>query len=365
MTTYDTFYEDFAAAINATHHKVYLALAGGGQSFAHNFMKFAGASNTIAGINLPYSHEALQSFAQVPIVKCVSAETSRLLAKRSFANCLASVSSPQYAIGIGLTCALATNNEREDRIHKIYATIHGFDYTCTQSLLFEQGATRKEEEELCCIILFNMLREYADTHAFEFILPEFKINFKTCGFGAERIQHLQLSSDIGHDEANTLVIMPGSFNPMHDGHQAMMALAHEITGHEPYAELSLLNVDKPSLDYFDAQQRFESMHNVKRIVTMAATFKEKTQHLAQYNKTIIFVVGIDTWERLLSGQHGESVPDLCVYFAAMNVHFLVFGRNGKTTRDYYSIMNTLLINDTRATNFDLNLSSTAIRAQAE
>ena len=80
-------YYEYVKFANESPYKVYLALAGGGQSFAFHFMKYSGASNTISGINIPYSKEALYRFCGKQITKFVCDETALLMATKSYIEC--------------------------------------------------------------------------------------------------------------------------------------------------------------------------------------------------------------------------------------------------------------------------------------
>ena len=66
---------------------------------------------------------------------------------------------------------------------------------------------------------------------------------------------------LGHEEAVATaehggeLILPGAFNPLHEGHRQMLAIAEELTGLPGAYELSVANVDKPFLDYREIERR--------------------------------------------------------------------------------------------------------------
>ena len=95
-------------------------------------------------------------------------------------------------------------------------------------------------------------------------------------------------------------VLPGSFNPLHDGHLLLARVAEEMTGATVAFEISVTNVDKPPLAAGDVRTRLAQFAGRARVeLTRAPTFVEKSRLLPG----VTFVVGADTAERLVAARY--------------------------------------------------------------
>ncbi|MSQ08709.1 MAG: hypothetical protein EXR57_05615 [Dehalococcoidia bacterium] len=91
------------------------------------------------------------------------------------------------------------------------------------------------------------------------------------------------------------VILSGSFNPLHVGHERLLAAAYRITGREPVYELSITNVDKPPIPKEVIVNRLAQFKGRATLVlTRAPTFVQKSELLPGSG----FAIGYDTAIRL-------------------------------------------------------------------
>jgi len=95
-------------------------------------------------------------------------------------------------------------------------------------------------------------------------------------------------------------VLPGSFNPLHEGHLLLARVAEEIIGAPVAFEISVTNVDKPPLAAADVRTRLAQFTGRARVeLTRAPTFVEKSRLLP----AVTFVVGADTAERLVATRY--------------------------------------------------------------
>lgn len=93
-----------------------------------------------------------------------------------------------------------------------------------------------------------------------------------------------------------VAVLPGSFNPLHVGHQRLRSAAADILGQDVVYELSAVNVEKALLAETDVRQRLTQFVDSTIAITRAPRFVDK----AKLFPGCCFVVGFDTAERILS-----------------------------------------------------------------
>lgn len=138
-----------------------------------------------------------------------------------------------------------------------------------------------------------------------------------------------LSVPIGPDTGPPRALLPGSFNPLHEGHLGLAEAASGCLGVCVAFELAAFNVDKPPLSAQEIQRRAEAFAAHGTLwVTKAATFVEK----ARLFPGCVFVVGADTAERIVQARfHGgteEGVRAALAEVRGRGCRFLVAGRLG-------------------------------------
>ena len=119
------------------------------------------------------------------------------------------------------------------------------------------------------------------------------------------------------------VILSGSFNPFHIGHNKLLTVAERLSGRNGVLELSVLNVDKSKINGGIIMDRISKIpSNFSILLSRNATFLEK----AKSNPGAWFVVGFDTALRLFDKKYHKNVDKVFEKYVDLNVKFIVGGR---------------------------------------
>ena len=129
---------------------------------------------------------------------------------------------------------------------------------------------------------------------------------------------------VGRDDFPTKsIFLPGSFNPLHHGHERLLLEAEKATGRDGILELSVVNVDKPPLTLVEVERRLLQLRDIYSVVlTCAPTFSEK----AELFPGAWFALGFDTAVRLLSPDYHTDISAMLSRFQLLGSRFAVAGR---------------------------------------
>ena len=120
------------------------------------------------------------------------------------------------------------------------------------------------------------------------------------------------------------IILSGSFNPFHIGHNNLLTAAEKLSGRNGILELSIYNVDKSPIDEEEIINRILKIpKNYSIYLSNNSTFLEK----AKCNPGSWFVIGYDTALRLFDKKYHSNVNMIFEEYKKLNIKFFVGGRN--------------------------------------
>ena len=307
----DAAVEAAVAAIRSSRAMVALAIAGGGSGVIPRLLTRPGASRTVLEAQAPYGRRALtELLGAEPASRC-SAETSRELAQAVYRRALRLRETPHMPVlGLGATAALVTDRERKGS-HRVHvAVVDGFQSWEATVHLRKNARTRAEEEAVAECVVLHTLAEAMVGGGIDIELH----SDERLQTGATALAHYRDVIASGEQPWATVdaagrvraggplpgAVVPGSFNPLHEGHAALLEAARRrSTGHAVY-EISITNVDKPALTAAELDARLAQFRGRTPVVlTRAPTFVEKARLLPG----TAFAVGADTAARILEPRY--------------------------------------------------------------
>ncbi len=314
-----------------------VAVTGGGAGAVSALLGVPGASRTILEAVVPYHEHALVEFLGLRPESFCSEATAAAMALRAFER--ACWLAPGEAVfGLGCTASLATDRPKKGN-HRLHLAVQLADRVSSYSLTLEKGARdRTGEESVLDAILINGLAEAAGVkeRAAVPLLSSEQLQ-QAIGTASDPLLLLMQGDNscicaesdgrLRLETPRPTLVVPGSFNPLHSGHFGMAAAAARLTGLPAAFELSVVNVDKPSLSNAEVRRRLNQfMMQAPLWLTRAPTFLEK----ARLFPRAIFAVGLDTAERILALRYYQGsdtqLLEALGEFRSLGCRFLVAGR---------------------------------------
>ncbi len=326
MNPSDAAWRQLISAMHGSGRKAALAITGGGSGAVGELLRVPGGSRLLIEAQIPYDAQALTAFLGSTPAQACSAETAIAMAQSARARAVSLAPSTGVElgadlVGLGATAALVSDRPRkgEHRFHIAFANAAGPDAAgahCTGVLAKGRRDRAAEEDLVSRAIVLWLARACgiaapspqslidADEHYAETVYA------KTAVAAADAIDRL-LAGDVDRvtvqpDGQMTLsappplLLFPGSFNPLHEGHLLLARVAEELRQQPVAFEISVTNVDKPPLAGETVRRRLAQFAWKAPVeLTRAPTFVEKSRLFPGTT----FVVGADTAERLFGAKY--------------------------------------------------------------
>jgi nicotinamide mononucleotide (NMN) deamidase PncC len=359
--------------IHASGHGCVLALTGGGSRAIADLLAVPGASSTVIEAVVPYAEPALAEWLGGKFDQACSEPTARAMAMAAFERARKlSAADPHTLCGIGASASLATNRPKRGP-HRLFVAWQSADATVSYACDFIKGRReRAEEESLAAQMVLHAVAEACgvkSTLPHDLLVDE-PATRREKRAPAEWTQLLlgeRASVDV-RSKGAPRVILSGAFNPLHTGHRQMAEVASARCGAPVALELSIANVDKPTLDFLEIEARLAGLADFAVLLTRAATFVEKA---AQFPGAV-FVVGADTSARIADEKYYDGYykkrDSAIAAIAARGCRFLVFGR---AVNDQFRLPSDLILpsqlrdlcDEVTESEFRQDVSSTELRTE--
>ena len=310
MTPSDATWHQLISAVHGSGRKALLAITGGGSGAIGELLRVPGGSRLLIEAQVPYDALALAAFLGFAPAQASSSDTAIAMARSARARAATLMPAGTDALGLGATAALVSDRPRrgEHRFHIAIADSKGVTH-CT-GVLAKGRRDRAGEEDLvsraivlwlahACGIAALSPRSLLDAdETFTVTAAPDPIDQLLAG-EVERVT-VQPDGQMMLSAPLPLLLLPGSFNPVHDGHMSLATVAEEFRQQQATFEISVTNVDKPPLTGEAVRHRIAQFAGKRAVeLTRAPTFLDKSRLFPGAT----FVIGADTAERLVARKY--------------------------------------------------------------
>ena len=305
--------------LHASPTMAVVAVAGAGSKAIDWLLSVPGASQTVLEALVPYAPNSLADFLGYQPEQSVNIGTATDMARAAYLRAVQLRDGDAPVVGIGCTATIATDRRKRGE-HHCHVAAWNHDGTAGYSLQFVKGLRdRAGEEATVSKLVVKALAEASEIDARMHLDLDDTEELEAHGTRyddpikallADHVSSVTVRPDgtMVADEPVGGGVLPGSFNPLHEGHERLAAVASAIVNAEVTFELSIENVDKPPLEepeIREIRRRVAQFAGKGRVVlTRALVFHQK----ARLFPGATFVIGWDTAVRLVDTRYygGEN-----------------------------------------------------------
>src|SRR5438034_1827202 len=233
MSASDAAWQRLISTLHASGRKAALAITGGGSGAVGELLRVPGGSRLLIEAQVPYDEQALAAFLGFAPAQACSSDTAIAMAQRARARAAKLMPAGTDLVGLGATAALVSDRPRrgEHRFHIASANSAGISH-CT-CVMAKGRRDRAAEEDLvsraivlwlarACGIAAPSPRSLldADEHYAETVVEAGAAVDTIDQFLAGELDRVngQPDGQMMLSAPQPVVLFPGSFNPLHEGH---------------------------------------------------------------------------------------------------------------------------------------------------
>ncbi|HUG38158.1 MAG TPA: CinA family protein [Candidatus Limnocylindrales bacterium] len=298
--------------VQASGRQAVLAITGGGTGAIAELLRVPGGSRLLLEAIVPYEARSLADFLGADPAQACSEETAVAMAERARGRATRLARSEPVAVGLGATASLVSDRPKKGE-HRAYIAVAAEAGTDVVSIRLDKGTRdRPAEEDLVARAIVLCLARACGVAApspATALGPDDRYTERRLPPGtpiddllAGTISRVTVTRDGRLDRSAPVprAVLPGSFNPRHEGHLGLARVGAEILGTTVHFEISVLNVDKGALTEAEVRRRIAQFAEEATVeLTRAPTFLEKSRLFPGAT----FVIGADTAERLVAARY--------------------------------------------------------------
>jgi len=308
---------------------IHIIATGGGAGVQKLLWQVPGSSAYLSGSSFPYAAEEQEELLGFMPEHFCSEEASVDLAMAAYMK--AYKFGGKKPVGVGLTASVASEKiHRGD--HRIFATIITEDKVRTAHFVLEKGAgeaARHYDGEMCDDLAWFLLIDSLAVSETEFTHPDHPYSYKDNTALAKERFFLRPFFAANGKRLETiptnrhLAIMPGAYNPPHEGHFGTAQSVMDEYGRTVVFEVTAEPPHKEALTVQQLLQRAKLLQGHDRFFT-----RKEPMYLDKARRFpgVPLVLGADAMVRMLDPKWGIKSVDLFKGFIDLNTKLLVAGR---------------------------------------
>ena len=380
----DASLEKVITAIHASPTQLVFEFAGAGSQALAWLHAVGGSSRTILEATDRYAGPALIETIGFRPSQFTAPGVAQALAIVAFLRARHLAGPDEAVVGVGCTATIATDRTKRGNHRACWALYDGRTLITDMITLAKGSRTRQAEEDVVSRFLIRAIAEVCQVERLPLapLLVGEVIHRRSLSLApieqllAGELAWLAIAADdtvAGGQQWPGLVLLSGSFNPLHQGHQQMAEVARRLFGREVYFELPLVNAGKGGISLEETLRRRAQFADLAPLLlTTAPLFGQK----AKIFPNSIFMVGLDTVERLLQLRFYEN--DSVQMFASFDMmrqagcRFMVAGRLDAETGQFLTMADVAvpaklqdLFDQIPEAEFRVDVSSTALRQRQD